>query len=160
MTKLYEVANDYARLMDSDMEPDMIADTLEGIEGEFTDKVSQLLAVCKNLSALSDALSNEAKSLSSRAKTADNQISSIKEYIANSLTVMNKKKVVAGIHQVSARAPSKSVYITDVGSIPPEFVEYETTIKPDKLAIKKLLDAGQEVPGAHIRLGKPSLIIK
>lgn len=160
MTKLYEVANDYARLMDSDMEPGMIADTLEGIEGELTDKISQLLAVCKNLYALSDALKAESSSLSARAKTADNQIASIKEYIAKSLELAGKKKITAGLHQVSVRAPSKSVDITDAGALPAELVEYETTIKPDKLAIKHLLDAGKDVPGAQIKIGKPSLIIK
>lgn len=160
MTKLYEVANDYARLMDSDMAQEMIADTLEGIEGELTDKISQLLAVCKNLSALSDALKAESSSLSARAKTADNQISSIKEYIAKSLELAGKKKITAGLHQVSVRAPSKSVDITDAGALPAELVEYETTIKPDKLAIKHLLDAGKDVPGAQIKIGKPSLIIK
>lgn len=160
MTKLYEVANDYARLMDSDMEPEMITDTLEGIEGELTDKISQMLAVCKNLSAHSDALKNESASLAARARTADNQIASIKEYIAKSLQLAGKKKVTAGLHQVSVRAPSKSVDITDAGALPAELVEYETTIKPDKLAIKHLLDAGKEVPGAQIKIGKPSLIIK
>lgn len=160
MSKLYEVANDYAKLMDSDMDAEMIADTLEGIEGEFTDKISQLLALCKNLSAHSDALKAESASLFSRAKTADNKVESIKGYIASALIMMKKKKVTAGLHQVSVREPSKSVDITDAGALPPNLVEYETTIKPNKLAIKHLLDAGQDVPGAQIKIGKPSLIIK
>lgn len=160
MSKLYEVANDYARLMDSDMEAEMIADTLEGIEGELCDKVSQLLAICKNESVYAEALRNEAKSLTERAFTTENRISSIKQYIANSLAVAGKKKITAGLHQVSIRAPSRSVEITDAGSLPPEFVEYDTVIKPDKLAIKHQLDAGVVVPGAQIKVGKPSLIIK
>ncbi|ABV04671.1 conserved hypothetical protein [Escherichia coli HS] len=48
MSKLYEIANEYAKLMDSDLEPEMIADTIEGMEGEFTDKIEQLLAIIKN----------------------------------------------------------------------------------------------------------------
>ena len=67
---------------------------------------------------------------------------------------------LAGIHQVTVRAPSKSVEITDASILPPQFVEYETNIKPDKLAIKHQIEAGVEVPGAQIKLGKPSLIIK
>lgn len=47
MSKLYEIANEYAKLMDSDLEPEMIADTIEGMEGEFTDKIEQLLSVIK-----------------------------------------------------------------------------------------------------------------
>ena len=64
------------------------------------------------------------------------------------------------MHQVTVRAPSKSVEITDSGALPSEFVEYETNIKPDNLAIKKQLEAGIEVPGAQIKTGKPSLLIK
>ena len=40
MSKLYEIANEYAKLMDSDLEPEMIADTIEGMEGEFTDETT------------------------------------------------------------------------------------------------------------------------
>jgi len=160
MTKLYEVANDYAQLMDSELDPEMIADTIEGIEGELCEKIAQLLAICKNQSAYSEALRAESKSLAARAATADNKIASIHAYIASALELTGKKKLIAGLHQVSIRAPSKSVEITDVGAIPAEFVEYETTIKPDKLAIKHQLDAGIGVPGAKLKLGKLSLIIK
>ena len=31
MTALYQIANDFAKLTDSGMEPEMIADTLDGI---------------------------------------------------------------------------------------------------------------------------------
>ena len=35
MTALYQIANDFAKLTDSGMEPEMIADTLDGIEWEL-----------------------------------------------------------------------------------------------------------------------------
>ncbi|EMQ3385133.1 siphovirus Gp157 family protein, partial [Escherichia coli O3:H7] len=54
MSKLYEIANEYAKLMDSDLEPEMIADTIEGMEGEFTDKIEQLLAIIKNESGYAE----------------------------------------------------------------------------------------------------------
>lgn len=78
----------------------------------------------------------------------------------NPLKRQEKKSLKAGIHQVTVRAPSKSVEITDASILPHQFVEYETNIKPDKLAIKHQIEAGVEVPGAQIKLGKPSLIIK
>lgn len=160
MTKLYEVANQYAQLLDADLEPEMIADTIEGLDGEFTDKVEQLLAICKNESSYAEALKDEAKRLSERAKSTENKVASIKAYIATSLETIGKKSIKAGIHQVTVRAPSKCVEIVDAGLIPAEFVEYETTIKPDKLAIKHQIEAGVDIPGAAIKLGKPSLIIK
>ena len=59
MASLYEVSSQYAALMSEDLPPEMIADTLEGIEGEFTDKVSAILALCKNESAYADSLKEE-----------------------------------------------------------------------------------------------------
>lgn len=160
MTALYQIANDFAKLCDSGMEPELIADTLDAIEWELEGKVEQILAICKNEMAMVAALKDEAKNLTERARATENRIASMKEYIALSLDAAGKKTLKAGIHQVTVRAPSKSVEITDANALPTDFVEYETTIKPDKLAIKHQLEAGIDIPGAIIRLGKPSLIIK
>lgn len=160
MSKLYEIANDYAKLMDADFEPDAIADTLEGMEGELTDKIEQLLAICKNESGYAARLKEEAKSLNERAAVIVNKVENIQTYIANSLSTAGLKKVRAGLHQVTIRTPIKSVEIIDEGALPPEFVEYETSVKADKLAIRHQLEAGHDVPGAKLKTGKPSLLIK
>ncbi|POU03588.1 hypothetical protein C3369_07135 [Escherichia sp. ESNIH1] len=160
MTALYHIANDFAKLTDSGMDPEMIADTLDSIEWELEAKVEQILAVCKNESAHADALREESKRLAERARLSENRVARLKEYVARSLETAGKKSITAGLHEVTVREPSRSVEITDSGALPPQFVEYETTIKADKLAIKKIIDAGQEVPGAIIKVGKPSLIIK
>lgn len=160
MSKLYEIADDYARLLDSDLEPEMIADTLEGIEGELADKVEQLLAICKNESGYSERLREEAKKLQERSASIDNKVTSIKAYIATALEKAGKKSIRAGLHQVTVRKPSRCVEITDASQLPTEFVEFDTIIKPDKLAIKHQLEAGNEVPGAVIKTGKPSLLIR
>ncbi|WAH52567.1 siphovirus Gp157 family protein [Pseudescherichia vulneris] len=160
MTALYHIANDFAKLTDSGMEPEMIADTLDSIEWELEAKVEQILAVCKNESAHADALREESKRLAERARLSENRVARLKEYVARSLETAGKKSITAGLHEVTVREPSRSVEITDSGALPPQFVEYETTIKADKLAIKKFIEAGQEVPGAIIKVGKPSLIIK
>lgn len=39
MSKLYEIAKDYAKLMDSGLPLEIIADTIEGIESDLTDKI-------------------------------------------------------------------------------------------------------------------------
>jgi len=158
--KLYELANEFAALSNSDMEPEMIADTLEGLDFEIEVKIENCLALIKNELADAEALKAEAAKLTERARMANNRVDRIKEYIAASLETAGKKSLKAGVHQVSIRAPSKSVEIMDSGSLPPELVDYETLIKPDKLAIKKQLEAGIAVPGAQIKTGKPSLIIK
>ncbi|ENJ4832553.1 siphovirus Gp157 family protein [Klebsiella aerogenes] len=160
MSKLYEIANDYAKLMDEGLDPELISDTLEGMEGELADKIEQLLAICKNETGYAERLKEEAKSLNDRASSILNKVENIQSYIAKSLITAGKKKFRAGLHQVTIRSPSESVEILDSSSIPAEFVEFETTIKADKLAIKHQLKAGISIPGVQLKIGKPSLIIK
>lgn len=160
MSKLYEIASEYAKLLDSDLEPEMIADTVEGMEGELVDKIEQLLSICKNETGYAKRLREEAKSLTERACAIENKIESIYAYIATSLNMLGKKKLRAGIHQVTIRAPSQTVEIIDAGAIPPEYVEFETTVKPNKLAIKHQLEAGNNIPGVQLKPGKLTLLIK
>lgn len=160
MSKLYEIANSYAMLMDADFDADEIADTLEGMEGELTDKIEQLLAICKNETGYAERLKEEAKALNERATVINNKVDNIMSYIATSMEMIGKKKIRAGLHQVTVRAPVESVEITDEGSLPSEYVEYVTTVKADKLAIKHQLKAGNAIPGASLKLGKPTILIK
>ncbi len=160
MTQLYVIANEYAKLTAQDLEPEFIADTLEGIQGEFEEKVEQLLAIIKNEAAYAEALKEESKSLAERAKVSENKVENIKAYIASAMETAGQKSLRAGLHAVTVRAPSKSVEITDESKLPIEFVEYITSIKADTMAIKHQLNAGVDVPGARIKFGKQSLLIK
>lgn len=160
MSALYEISSEYAKLLNEDIDPEIIADTLEGIEGEFTDKVGQLLAMIKNDTAYSLSLKEEAKKLNERASVINNRVERIKSYIAESMETMEKKTVTSGVHQVTARKKSVSVDITDLTTLPPSVCEYETMIKADKKEIKKLLTAGEKVTGAVLKYGKPSITIK
>lgn len=90
MTALYQIANDFAKLTDSGMEPEMIADTLDGIEWELEAKVEQILAICKNESAYAEALKEESKCLAERAKAAESKVASMMDYVAKSLETAGK----------------------------------------------------------------------
>ena len=160
MSKLYEIANEYAELANSDMDAEMIADTLEGIQGEFEDKAENLLAIIKNELALAEMLKAEAKKLTERATSCINRANNIKSYMAESLQTMELKKLNAGVHTISVRKGVRSVQIDDLEKLPPEFVEYVTDIKPDKNLIKEKLKLGQSIDGATLVTGKSSLIIK
>ena len=160
MSALYEISSEYAKLLSEDIDPEMIADTLEGIEGEFTDKVGNMLAMIQNDCAHSLALKEEAKKLNDRASVINNRVERIKSYIAESMETINKKTITSGVHQVTTRKKSVSVDITDLTTLPPSVCEYETMIKADKKEIKKLLIAGEKVNGAALKYGKPSITIK
>lgn len=160
MPKLYDIANEYAQLLNEELPADMIADTVEAFEGEFTDKVENILGLIKNEQYTCDALKAEAKKLNERAKATQNRIDNLKSYIIESMNTLDKKSMNAGVHSLTVRAPSKSVNIIDAHKLPAEFVEYVTEVKPDKNLIKEKLKLGEQIEGAEMQVGKPSLIVK
>ena len=160
MSRLYEIANEYAELANSEMDAEMIADTLEGIQGEFEDKAEQVLAIIKNELALEEMLKAEAKSLTERAKASANKVANLKAYLAESMQTMDKKKINAGVHSLTVRKGVQSVNILDLESLPIDFVDYQTVIEPDKNLIKEKLKLGEKIEGAELVTGKSSLLIK
>lgn len=160
MSKLYEIANEYAKLSNSDMDAEMIADTLEGIQGEFEDKAENVLAIIKNEQALEASLKAEAKNLTERAKASDNRVKNLKAYLATAMETMELKKVNAGVHALTVRKGSQSVEIEDLEKLPVDYVEYQTVIKADKNLIKEKLKLGESIEGATLVTGKPSLLIE
>jgi hypothetical protein len=44
--------------------------------------------------------------------------------------------------------------------LPDEFVSAEVVTKPDKKAIKQAIQSGQSVPGASIKRGATTIVIK
>ncbi len=160
MSKLYEIANEYAQLSNSGMDEEQIKDTLEGISGEFEDKALNILAIIKNELALEAMLKAEAKSLTERAKAAGNHAERLKNYLASTLEVMELPTFSAGVHKLTIRGGAVSVQIDDLEKLPPEYVDYQTTIKPDKNLIKEKIKLGEKIDGASLVVGKSSVIIK
>jgi len=160
MAALYKIANSFASLMNEDLDPELIIDTVEGIEGEFSDKVESLLAIIKNKTSDAKALKAESDNLSARAKAVNNQIEGIKQYIAHSLKTMDKKKITAGLHTVTIRKPVPVLKIADASKLPIELVDIDTVFKPKTADIKNLLKSGEKIEGATLEDGKESILIK
>lgn len=160
MAALYKIANSFAALMNEGLEPELIADTVDGIEGEFTDKVESLLAIIKNKNAYAKALKVEADSLAARAKAVNNQTEGLKQYIAHSLKTMDKKKITAGLHTVTIRKPVQVLKIADASKLPVDLVDISVVHKAKTTDIKNLLKSGEKVEGATLEDGKESISIK
>lgn len=160
MDALYKISNEFASLMNEDLDPELIADTIEGMEGEFEAKVEQLLSIIKNQQYYAAALKEESSKLSARAKAAESKVDSIKQYIIKCMSTIDKKSITAGVQSLTVRKPSVSVEIENSDLVPIEYVQYETVAKVDKNAIKLKLKSGAAIPGVHLKTGKPSLIIK
>lgn len=158
--KLYEVADTYlAALRDlagrEDLAPEIIADTLEAVQGEVQVKACNVAAFVRNVEAEADFLAGRAAELEARAKRAAALADGLKGYLAANLLRCGLKEAKHGDTLVKLRANPPSVAIQDEAAIPGQF---KTTpppapppqAKPDKTAIKEAIKAAREAHDARL----------
>lgn len=164
-----------------DLTPEMIADTLEGIEGMMEDKFDATMNVIRDFDAKAEACKKEAARVSERKKHWERQIYVLKSYLLQCLQASNRTTFKTTLNTFTARKGSVSLKIDNVDLLPDEFVESHTevvtTTKNDEL--KKALQelaikveaaraAGEEpdpelldsIPGAHLETGATTLQVR
>ena len=132
------------------VDPDKM-DALLMARGE---KVENVACWAKNVLAEVEAIDKEINALEKRKKSRESLYGSLKDYLFFALCGQKYKGVRADV--MFRQTPS--VAVDDIALLPKKYLRVKTTIEPDKMAIRKALQAG-EVPGAHIEL-KTSTIIK
>lgn len=143
-----------------DLTPEMIADTMEGIELELADKLDGAYIHVRNLEGLAKTCDEEVKRLTDRKKSFENRAKSIKGYVLNCLLAAGLDKLKTTTNTFTARKGVASVIIDNEGLLPDDLVAVQTIVSPDKKAIKEAIENGVDVPGAHIEIGARSLQVR
>lgn len=148
MASLYQLNNAYAQLQQ------MIEDGQEGLEdtlASITDAVEEKLEayamVIKNIESDVEGIKSEEKRLAERRKIMENGITRMKQAIAETLQGSGQEKVKTEKFTFSFRKSSK-VEVSDIDSLPQQFIKVERTISRAELA--KALKAGEQIEGAQL----------
>lgn len=152
---LYEI--DAAMLACVDQETGEIIDTeaLDALQMEREAKVEGVALWIKEEAAMAEALKQEKKNIDARIASHENRRESLTKYL---LAATGGQKFETARVKVSFRK-TKAVTITDEKALPEQFWRTKTILEPDKVNIRKLLDAGQHVEGATLE-ERTSTIIK
>ena len=158
--KLYELTEQHRQLealsTDSDLD---LADTFEGLEGEFNEKAISLIHVTKNIDSDILAIDYEIKRLSDLKKAKMNAINSMKDYLRTNMQATGITKIECPLFTISLGKPRKIAEVTDVDKLPPEYIRIKTSVTPVKADILKALKSGEDIPGAELAESKPLLRI-
>ncbi|WP_024529629.1 siphovirus Gp157 family protein [Serratia fonticola] len=159
------LASDYAKLQQlvetsDELTPEMIADTLEGIEGALGDKFDAAYTYVRNLEGMAKTVDEEVKRLADRKKSFENRAKSIRQYVLTCLLASGQDKLKTVANTFTARKGSVSVVIDNVDLLPDELVAVQTLVAPDKKAIKEAIESGVDVKGAHIEIGERTLQVR
>lgn len=155
--KLYEITAYYRNALaifdeqddpENEIPPDAIPDMLAALEGEFSDKAIQVAAFMRKLEATAAAIKVEEDKMSKRRQALEKKVSTFRDYIKMNMESTGITKIPSPWFVLSVQKSQASVEIDDEGALPDEFVVIKK--QPNKLAIKEILKAGLEVPGARL----------
>ena len=132
------------------------------IQMALNDKIESSICFVKNLNAEIDAFKQEEKNLAYRRKIKENLAERIKSridsYIKAQYTDEDGNVDTVGLNKYKMETPkmklsyrkSESVDITNLDSVPKQYIKVKTEVSADKANIKKAIKAGQKIEGAKL----------
>lgn len=120
---LYQLADEYmeglAILADADVPPEVVFDTLEGMQGELVDKVDAVMAYAANLQALATVRKAEAERLAKSAKSLESKVEGLHTYVQIILARTGiKLPLVTGRFTLNLAKNPPSTDVVDEGKLP------------------------------------------
>ncbi len=156
---LFELNDNYKTLASrDDLDPTILKDTLESIKDDRNTKLDNLASWADQLKSEIDFMEDKQRSWKDEIIYRKNKLTWIKKYITDVLDDAGIKKIATENHLLSARNFKASTIIDSDKNLPDKFKINETTTKPDKQAIYQALKAEEEVPGAHLKANRNTVI--
>src|SRR5690606_14775091 len=139
MPSLYELKNDYLRLLELEEEVDSEAfqDALDNLTDEINTKAESIAAVLKQMEADAKMLKDKDTRLKNRIIAIEDNHKRLKEYIKNVLEVMNIDKIKTPKFTITARNNYVIVVIKYDDLIPADYIIPKYSI--DKKVLKEAL---------------------
>ena len=148
MSSIYEITSAYLQISDMmedpEMDPQLLADTMEAIDGELEVKAENYGKVLKNLEGDIAVLKAEEDRLKAKRQTIENNIRRMKAALQGAMEVTGKTKFKTDLFSfgIQQNAPSVVIDTEDIETLPPEFIKVKKEV--DKVALKEVLLRGSE----------------
>lgn len=153
------VADEIREMLGDDFDEQTFFDSLDG-ETDALDLIDRLLATMAEDEALADAIKAQEADLKRRRERIAARVPAKRKALAAILHAAGQKKVERPRATVSLRPGVLSVRIVNESDIPSQLLTVKTVTAPDKAAIKKHLEAGEEVPGAELVRGDETISVR
>ena len=112
-------------------------------------KLENIALYAKNLASEASAIKEEEITLADRRKRLERKSERLKGILINAMKEDGNKKISSPRFEAVLR-DNKKTEIIDAEQIPEEFIVTKIEKNPDKTAIKKAIEAGQDVAGAAV----------
>lgn len=147
---LYELSIAFQEVQNMELDPEVMQDTLDSIEGAIENKAENIAKLIRNLESDVTAYKEEEDRLKTKRQATENKVKWLKTYLEDNMKLTGKTKFKSGMFNFSIQKNPASVNITDEKAIPEEFLIQQPP-KVDKTSLKEILKRGIEVPGAELK---------
>lgn len=165
MPTMYELTADYKTVLemmyDTEIDPQIIADTLESITAEIEVKAENTAIIINELTAEAAKIKAEEQRLNARRKVYENRVANLKQGLFDAMKLTGKTKFKTDLFSFNiAKNGGKTPVIVDVdcSELPDDLVTI--TEKPNLDAIAAYLEKHPESKYAHFGERGESLRIK
>jgi hypothetical protein len=153
--RLYEIANDYLRALEDlaeveDLPQEVIADTLEGLQGAFEQKALNVGAYLRGLEAEASAIGEVCKSMERRQRSLERHAERLRDYLKAQMERTGTLKLKNHSLTLRVQANPPGVVVEDEGRLPECYKQPVITVRVLRAEIARARKAGQEVPGARL----------
>lgn len=131
----------------------------DSISLELKNKADNILKMILVQNNIIDEIKKEEERLKNIRKSKENALSRFKEYVINSMEMLNKTQIDTEVFGKLSIRKSKAVEIEDTTQIPAEYIKTKIEQVPNKVEIKKALQNGANIKGASLKENL-SLVIK
>ena len=155
MANIYEITQDYLKIMsmmeDPELDPQTLADTLEAVDGALEVKAENYAKIIKNLEGDIAAIKSEVDRLSEKKRAIENNIKNMKATLQGSMEITGKTRFKTGLFSFGIQKNAPSVVIdTDINNLPPEFLKFREP-EVNKTKLKEAIMNGEDLEGfAHL----------
>lgn len=153
---LYELTTEYMELLamleDPDVDDELIADTLEGIDGELEVKADGYARVMRQMDADAKVIKAEEERLANRRKSLENRAANLKSRLQQMMEITGKVKFKTELFSFGIQKNPAAVVIDEhyIENIPEEYLIRQDP-KIDRAKLKEDLKAGKDLDGiAHL----------
>lgn len=163
MFKLYELTEQHhkalSELEELELDETTIKDTLEAIKGDIEVKSKAVGAYIANAEAEVKAIKEASAKLANRAKVKQAKMDRLREYLLYNMQANGITRIESPDLVLKTRKKPDSVVIDNEHLIDDKYKKEKVTITVSKTDIKKAIQAGDTVEGAHLE-GGASLVIE
>lgn len=156
---LFELNQTYRDLEErEDLDSEVLADTLDSIDDAREIKLDNIAYWIEKNKMQLDWLSEKLKDLRAKQTSLNNLNRSLQDYMTRALDDAGIKELQTENHILKPRNYKASVIVDSLDNLPEEFKQTKTEVTADKKELYKALKDNQEIPGAHLKPNRGTVI--